>query len=390
MLEVGLIDYVSTHRWKRAEYEGLAQIDEDLKYRLLPNIIMPPMSARDIEKNRKLTRDEFAAVQVGRLSQYWGRRPCLVDCRFVEFAPSQRTDAKRLFAFLSAASRFGCGVMPVLDLRTNEYRLESIRRHWIETQNGLALRLSLGDLQKAKLEGLVQQRLVGLGGKPSDCFLLMDFSEADLSDQEDFANFAYEWILKLQQIGNWRRIIIQATNFPERNPAAPNSSVRVARSEWTIWKSLVRRDPSLPNSVTFGDFGADNARFSFDGGGLPITHLRYALENEWLIVRGGPPTKKGDGTIKQVAKEISESGVFSGSDFSAGDERIALWASDAGVPTGATEWRKVNMVHHWTRVLVDTTALRGSTVIRRPRARAPLQGDLFASNSDPVTGGPKS
>ena len=50
MLEVGLIDYVSTHRWKKAEYEGLAEIDDDLKDRLLPNIIMPPVSARDAEK----------------------------------------------------------------------------------------------------------------------------------------------------------------------------------------------------------------------------------------------------------------------------------------------------------------------------------------------------
>jgi hypothetical protein len=342
---------------------------------------MPPISARDLEKNRKLTRDEFPAVQVGRLCQQWGRRPCLVDCRFVVFGPSQRTDAKRLFEFLSAASRFGCGVIPVLDLRTNEYRFDSIKNHWLDTTNGLALRLSLADLQRNKLESLVQERLIRLVAKPSDCILLMDFSEADLSDVDDFSNFAYAWLLKLQQIGTWRRIVIQATNYPERNPAAPNGSTRVSRNEWKIWKSLLDRDPGIREIAIFGDFGADNAKFVFEGGGAPITHLRYATETEWLIVRGGHPTKEGDGTIRQVAKTIVKSGAFAGADFSTGDERIATWASDSRSASGATEWRKANMVHHWTRVLVDTAALRGISVPRKPLHALPAQGDLFASTS---------
>ena len=162
MLEVGLANYVSTLRFKKGEYQGMAALDDGLKDRLLPHIIIPPMSMRDIELNRKLTRDEFAAVQVGRLSAQWGRRPCLLDCRYVELAPGQVTDAKRLSAFLLAASQFGCGVIPVFDLQTNEHRIEAIRDHWLKTGNGLALRLSFSDLDRRQLSSVVQQKLLKL------------------------------------------------------------------------------------------------------------------------------------------------------------------------------------------------------------------------------------
>jgi hypothetical protein len=378
MLEVGLANYAPTLRWKKGEYEALAALDESLKDRLLPNIIMTPISSRDVETNRRLTRDEFASVQVGRLSRQWGRRPCLIDCRFVEFAPSVRTDAKRLSAFLLAASKFGCGVIPVFDMQTNEYRLDAIREHWLQTNHGVALRLSLSDLGRGQLNTLVQERLLKLVVKPTDCFLLMDFSDAELSDRDDFGNFAYNWLLELRKIGTWRRIVFQATNYPERNPAPPNGLSRVERAEWKIWDWLFGRDPQVREIAMFGDFGADNAKMKFDGGGAPITHLRYATEKEWLIVRGGPPTKKGDGSIRQVAKTIVASGEFEGAGFSAGDECIAAWAAGTVLPGGAAEWRKANMGHHWTRVLVDIAALSGLRLQPKPRPPVSVQEDMFS------------
>ncbi|MGC2133232.1 MAG: hypothetical protein WA661_08230, partial [Xanthobacteraceae bacterium] len=159
------------------------------------------------------TKAEFPGVYVGRISRYWGGRPCLVDCRFVEFAPSSVTDAAQLLAFLTAAAKFGCGIIPVVDLRTSEQRIDAIRDHWLAVNHGLALRLSLSDIARKKLETTVQTTLLRLVAKPTDCILLVDFSEADLSDENAFANFAYDWLYRLQQIGNWRRIVLQATNL---------------------------------------------------------------------------------------------------------------------------------------------------------------------------------
>jgi Beta protein len=384
MLEIGSADYVPTARLKKGEYEALGEFPEDLKDRMLPNIIVPPMSARDIEANRKLSRSEFSPTHVGRILKYWGRRPCLVDCRFVEFIPSRVSDAQRLLAFLTAGANFGCGFIPVVDLKTNEHRINAVRDYWLKTNHGLALRLSLSDIGRQKLETTVQNKLLKLVAKPTDCILLVDFSDADLSEEEEFANFVHDWLFRLQQVGNWRRIVVQATNYPvERNPASPNGSFTVCRTEWKIWESLCARESRVQEIAMFGDFGADNANFSFKGGGMPITHLRYALEKEWRIVRGGAPTKEGDGSIRHVSKRIVASDFFAGADFSAGDAQIAAWAAGGGLLGGASVWRKTNMSHHWTRTLVDLGALYGRRISLKPRPTEPVQQELFAALSSP-------
>lgn len=382
MLEVGFANYAPTLRWKKGEYEALATLDEALKDRLLPIIVLPPISARDIEANRKLSRDEFAPVQVGRLSKYWGNRPCLVDLRFIQFVQGIVADAKRLSAFLSATSKFGGGVIPIFDLQTNEYRLNVLRDYWTSTNHGLALRVSLADLSRKGLDTTIQTKLRALTVKPSDCLLLIDFSDADLTKHEEFVRFAHDWLIRLQQAGVWRRTIPQSTNYPERNPAQPNGSTKVNRTEWLIWELMFDLDRQVREIALFGDFGADNANLKFDGGGTPITHLRYAITRQWLVVRGGVPTEAGDGSIRQVAKAIMASGEFAGAEFSAGDELIAAWAGGSIPVGGASEWRKANMSHHWTKVLVDLGVLNGRPIRPRHRRQIDVQEDFFSSPSD--------
>ena len=58
--------------------------------------------------------------------------------------------------------------------------------------------------------------------KPQQCVLILDFSDADLSDVDAFAAFEAEWILRSQELGLWRRVIVVATNYPEKNPAPEN------------------------------------------------------------------------------------------------------------------------------------------------------------------------
>jgi hypothetical protein len=383
MLELSPATFGPSLKWKRGEYEGLASVDEALKDRILPHIVVMPLSERDIEHNRRLTNNEFAAVQVGRLSKHWGRRACLVDTRLVEFGSSWTSDARRLGAFLTAATKFGCGVLPVFDLNTSEYRLQAIREHWLATKHGLGLRLTLSDLQRQRLGSVIGDRLLKVVAKPMDFVLILDLSEAELSNAEEFSTFTLDWIFRLQQIGQWNRILVQATNYPERNPAIPNRSAKISRQEWMIWRRVVELDPRVREIAMFGDFGADNATMNFGGGGAPITHLRYATEKEWLIVRGGPPSEKGDGSIRQAAREIIGSGAFNGEQFSLGDEFIAGCASGDIPVGGPTDWRRANMSHHLTRVAVDASALNGVAIQPTPRPLRTRQEDLFTRNLSP-------
>ena len=189
--------------------------------------------------------------------------------------------------------------------------------------------------------------------KPQQCVLILDFSDADLSEVDAFAGFEAEWILRAQEFGLWRRVIVAATNYPEKNPAAENGQARVGRNEWLAWKQALSLNSRVGELGMFGDFGADNARIDFGTSGRALKHIRYATRDEWLVVRGGSPTQACDGSIRDVARRIMLSGSFAGELFSAGDEFIAACAAGLGTKGNPTTWRAANMNHHMTRVTQD-------------------------------------
>lgn len=380
MFGIEAATYSPSLRFKKGEYLALRALDEAIKDLTLPHLIIPPISARDTEMNRRLSLEEFFPVQIGRISQNWGSRACLVDTRFVEFAPGAAEDGERLLKFFSSASKFACSAIPVFDLSTSSNRLDAIRRHWLETQCGLALRVSFLDLGRQDLSSSIRKLLLRMVAKPSEVALVFDLSGVVFDDQdEEFSRSVLVWLGQLQEIGLWRRIIVTWSSYPFKNPALANSSATVLRKEWKIWKAVVALDRRVDNFCMFGDFGADNSKIQFKGGGLPITHLRYTLGSDWLVVRGGESSsgvEGGNGTLKEVSRKIVDSGFFAGEAFSAGDEFIADCAAGRCSLGSASEWRRANMNHHITRVIVDLAALDAKVVPVQKTRRTPIQTEF--------------
>jgi hypothetical protein len=240
----------------------------------------------------------------------------------------------------------------------------------------LALRLTLDDLSDPKLATAIQSLLMKMVAKPQQCVLVLDLSDADLSDVEAFAAFEAEWILRTQEFGLWRRVVVAATNYPEANPAPENGQTTVPRNEWLAWKKALSLNPRVGEIAMFGDFGADNAKIDFGGAGRALKHIRYATREGWLVARGGPQTLICDGSIQDVTRRIMLSGAFAGELFSAGDEFIAACASGLGRKGNPTTWRAANMNHHMTRVtqdIADSLEIEIPAVLRRKS----VQDDLF-------------
>uniref|UniRef100_E6VD55 Uncharacterized protein n=1 Tax=Rhodopseudomonas palustris (strain DX-1) TaxID=652103 RepID=E6VD55_RHOPX len=377
MLAVETQNYAAILRAKSAEYSALHSLDKPNKDILLPCIVAASFLVKDQEKKRQLTKLEYRDAHLGRLAKSWGKRTCLLDPRLLKFDKDHQNDAIDLAGFLSDSVRFGCGIIPVIDLRTSELRRKAISKHWLATKYGLALRLTLSDLSNAKLGNLIQKILLETVIKPQECLLLLDFADADLSDYEGFGAFQTEWIFRVQEFGLWRRIISAATSYPETNPAPANGDVEVERSEWLAWRSALSTGPKIAEIAMFGDYGADNAKISFAGAGRAITHLRYATPDKWLVVRGGQAHELGDGTIRDVSRRILRSGLFAGEVFSAGDEFIAACADASGKPGNPTIWRAANMNHHLTRVTQDIAESFGVSLPAGARRKS-VQEDLFA------------
>jgi Beta protein len=165
--------------------------------------VFPPLRARDLEKKRTLSQDEFSAVQVGRLQRYWRDRPCLADLRFLKFPDNDRERSDEL---LSLSRRFGCKLIPVVDFRVDEPRMEVIAAHIRDSNCGGAIRIELSDLDDALKERLdtltTSLRLVA-----SEVIVVVDLAEATIPDDvRAFSRFTAECVLthmRYATAGSW-------------------------------------------------------------------------------------------------------------------------------------------------------------------------------------------
>ncbi len=275
--------------------------------------------------------------------------------------------------------KFGCNLIPVLDAHVDDYRKGAFSAHIHKSNSGGAIRITLGDLLNDSLKDMLSTLMASIGIAATDCILVVDLSDAAISDSTTFSKFVAEWLSKLHDLGRWKRMIVEASSYPTKNPAKPNSEKKTPRSEWLSWMQLVQHDRSILEWASFGDFGADHGQIDFDGAGRTVTHLRYATATDWIVGRGGDAIEGHDGTIHTVAKKILSAAEFMGEDYSAGDEFIARCADKDASGNGST-WRWANMVHHMTLVTSSVGELIGVPVERPKRSPRVKQLSLLTSD----------
>jgi len=70
--------------------------------------------------------------------------------------------------------------------------------------------------------------------------------DADFSNPGAVADIAQRALEDLQEIGRWRQVVFQGTNYPAVNPAEPNGKEVVPRNEWLAWKNAIKLDGKSP------------------------------------------------------------------------------------------------------------------------------------------------
>jgi hypothetical protein len=243
--------------------------------------------------------------------------------------------------------------------------------------HNLALRVTLDDLTRADLRKRVHGALLKLGLKPQNCVLILDFAKAEMSDPEAVSDILLAEFQKVMEFGIWGQVVWHATSYPEKNPALPGQLVELSRNDWWAWSRAINLDSELRRNLMYGDFAADSAKFSFGSGGIaPICHYRYSTPRHWVVIRASDV-----GTVKDAMKEIAARLVasihFAGRVFSLGDKYISDTASGKDGPGNATTWRRVNTIHHLTRIVTDLGPQRGYQIVERENTPEPEQTELF-------------
>lgn len=388
MLNIGSYAYSPVLRLKQGEYTALGQVSVDILAQLLPLFVVPPPKERDPELQRALTSAELIVIPGKRLGRHWPLRPCLLDPRYLFRKLGSRPASEWLPTLLRVAIAADARPTLVSDLRTVEGKCcEAIQTTVHDITHSFALRITLDELSRSDLQERIHSALLKLVLKPQECFLIMDFGKAEMSDPEAVGDILLAEFQKVMDIGLWGQVIWHGTSYPEKNPASSGRLIELPRNEWLAWSRANSLDTELRKNLMYGDFAADSAKFNFASGGIaPIPHYRYSTPKKWIVVRAsdGADTKTA---MKEVATKIVGSVHFAGRSFSSGDKYIADTATDKDGPGSAMTWRRVNTIHHLTRVVTDLAPGGGYKLIERMDVPEPEQADLpFQLSSDLASG----
>jgi len=224
----------------------------------------------------------------------------------------------------------------------------------------LALKIESGEILDPDLPVRIDAALTRLRVRANDCAVIADFCDADFTNLSVVAEIAKGALEDLQEAGDWKHVVFQGTNYPDKNPASPDNNAFVPRNEWLAWRAATEFDRDAATHLIYGDYAADCSKFEFKtgGGGRAIRHYRYATEDKWLVVRGAADGRDTD-VMADVCKQIVGSGYFSGQVFSSADKYIYQTSKGWDGPGNAMIWRAVNTTHHITRVVRDIGGVRG-------------------------------
>jgi hypothetical protein len=364
--------YVPSLRMKKGELEGLRALRFDVADCVLPLLTVPPLKERESGSQEDLFPPGEAIPDVGGiLVRYWPRRPTFIDPSALFKEHTAERAVNWLPELFNRARNFDVVAIPVAKLTD----LESVDASGFKASISpschlkFGLRIQSGDMTDTNLGERVQSVLANLGLTASECAVLADFSDADLSDPWLVAPIIRAALELLQTFGHWQLIAFQGTHYPEKNPAEPGQTVSHPRNEWRAWREAVKFDPSTSEHMVFGDYAADSAKMDFKSAGArPIPHCRYATDSHWLVTRGVEEGSTYE-VMKDVFDRVVQSGEFSGPSFSEADAYIHHVANNRLESAGnATTWRQINTTHHITRVVADIAKVRGIPITEVPNA----------------------
>lgn len=351
--------YAPAIRARQGELMGLSDLAPDVAERILPRAVIPPRGERDDELQRILMQTEDAPTPGPFLARFWQQRDVLLDPTYLIQDFGRERMAYWLPKMFDHTRKANVRAIPLISFQELLKELAFAHRDaCAEGPLKLAVRISSGDMIGTELREHLLAALEWLSLTPPECAVIADFSDAEFGQPELVAGVIQGSLELLQELGLWRHIIFQGSNYPEKNPALDNSSELIPRNEWKAWRAAVDFDPSTAEHLIFGDYGADSSNVALGGkGGMAIRHLRYAIGEAWLVQRG-PATGSHETAMRAVCNKILESGVFAGRSFSSADEFIYLCAKGFVGPGQPSKWRAVNTTHHITRAVTDVGNVR--------------------------------
>ncbi len=341
------------------EYQAILKLNETTKKLITPLIEVAEVGFDFETRTPNKTVDKHLDRFANRVKAKWNKRPCFVDARLID-SSERMADGRHPVRFIFDDLRDnGCAAIPVTGINRDKSYQQAVKGAVSKDRRGICLRVGIEEASQAGLKGSANMLLEQISLRPDECDFILDLGAPNFEPLEGFAKLVHAIIRKLPHLTEWRTFSLIGTSFPASMAEVKQSPATFERSEWMLYKKIVKslsdEGRRLP---AFGDYAINHPDVvNLDMRLIkPSATIRYTIEDAWFIVKGPNVRDNGYEQYRDHCRTVMISPHYMGRSFSDGDEYIANCADGTGKTGNLQTWRRVGTNHHLEMVVKDISS----------------------------------
>jgi hypothetical protein len=304
-------------------------------------------------KNSPDMTQAYIDETAGKISDVWQGRAALFDAMRWDANSTLRSGEHVLTYLHRRLIRQGVHATPVLGYdrwESPEYR-DAIAAMELPEDPSVCLRLESEAISDSAEPELLQERVLqmleDMQLQPDGCQVLIDFEDVTALSLEQLIDRGHRVMEALADLG-FKRFATAGCSMPssiELAVSRHNTTGRVIRKEWTLWRALRGAYPQY--DWLFGDYGVRGPKSADDIIAPDMNgKIRYTTTDAHFIARGHSMRVGNKGEqMNDLAEMVVNSPHYMGPDFSWGDAQI-LECSRGEFRGTAWQWIAFDTSHH--------------------------------------------
>lgn len=352
--------YVPVLRWRLGEYQALLRLKPEIKNRIMPLIVIPPIEFDFEQRRPKKSVDDHVCRFGDRYEKKWGRRPAWISLD-ESIAKGRMNDGSHIFDFVFNGIRYyGANAAPAVRLSSDSDTLAAAARAIARDLQGVGIIVRLEDLMSQTARKKIVRLLKTLSVPLALADLIIDLGAPNFQPYETFAAALIGELRQLGDLSVYRNFVLVSSAIPPSLKNVARGTDSIPRHDWLFYHVLAGKMPSEMRRPVYGDhttihpdFVALDFRMIKSAG-----KVVYTAANKWVTRKGRAfqtDRKQMHSHCATIVKDAEFQ--FRGANFSAGDSYIAECAVRKEGPSNLSRWKEVAINHHISVVVDDLAKL---------------------------------
>lgn len=327
--------YIPVLKWKKGEHVALFNLHPDIKSRVYPCI--------EIRTEKQHSR------LVSKLSEVW-EGSALVDYA----SPEGLLEGWRGGRYSTVLGKILLGdlnLTPVINPFDHTSLSDPLIVEQLQKCQKVCLRVRLRDFPTANdVSDACVNILTAIQNSGKAIEMIFDFGETPEELSNELVSYIVDLTTALDNL-NFIQVFLVSGAYPTALKAGVH---RIPRSDRELWKAVSSKAKNL--NLGYGDYTVVPATWEeVEGMQRGTIAIRYALEKEWLILKGRSNKKEESIQLSEILVNLYSTD-FKGAPYSYGDKLISDKA-DATVPMnnkkGGTTYQIIEGINHHITLVVN-------------------------------------